>query len=119
MIKPTHPGEFFYLEVMIPQNLSVNDVARKIRVSESDLSQVLCGTKSIDRRIARGMARITRTTLKSWLNMQKRLHHWEMSHGERAPRFNRKTLRAFRDAEKWKNMHTFDSTEEFMHWLKS
>ena len=119
MIKPTHPGEFFYLEVMLPQNLSIGDVARKMRVSESDLGEVLRGSRSIDRRIAKGMARITRTTVKSWINMQTRLHHWEMSHGKREARFNKKTRRAFRDAEKGRNMHTFDSTEELMHWLES
>jgi len=74
--KPVHPGEVLKEDIIKPLGLTVTEAAHDLGVSRKHLSQILNGHKSITPDIALRIAKATKTTAESWLNMQMKLDLW-------------------------------------------
>lgn len=75
--KPSHPGEAFWDLVIKPQCLSINLVARSMKVNANDLADILDGNKNLSKEMADKFGEYTNTSAGSWLNMQTDLDEWE------------------------------------------
>ena len=90
--KPTHPGEVLYEDVMKPLGLTVTEAARTLGVSRKTLSELVNQRAGISADMALRIARATKTSAESWLNMQLKLDLWEARRHE--PRIAAEFVRA-------------------------
>ena len=74
--KPTHPGEVLLEDVMKPLGLSVTDAANNLGVSRKTLSELVNGKSALSPKMALRIAKATKTSPESWLNMQMKLDLW-------------------------------------------
>jgi antitoxin HigA-1 len=75
-MKPSHPGEILYEDVMKPLGLSITDAARMLGVSRKTLSGVINGRYRLTTDLAARIAIATSTSVESWINMQAQLDAW-------------------------------------------
>jgi addiction module HigA family antidote len=74
-LPPVHPGEILREEVLIPLNLSVNQLAKALAVDAARLNEIARGRRGITADTALRLARYLGTTPEFWLNLQK---HYEL-----------------------------------------
>ena len=70
-LAPVHPGEILK-EALADLGLSMNQVARSIRVPANRISAIAAGQRSISGETALRLGRYFGTTPEYWLNMQTR-----------------------------------------------
>jgi len=75
--KPVHPGRTFKLDVLEPLELTVTDAANALGVSRKHLSGFVNERVPCNKDLAMRIAKATRTSIASWLNMQTNLDVWE------------------------------------------
>ncbi len=75
--KPVHPGEVLREDVIKPLDMTIKEAARRLKVSRQSLSDLLRCKVSLTPEMAIRIARATRTTPESWLNMQVKLDIWK------------------------------------------
>ena len=76
MHNPPHPGEFI-LEVYIkPYNLSLRQVARKLKVAPSTFARLIKGQSSLTADMALRLSKTLGRTPESWLIMQNNYNLW-------------------------------------------
>jgi addiction module HigA family antidote len=75
--KPTHPGEVFREDVLIPLRLTVTEAAKRLRVSRKALSTLLNCKSSMTPEMAVRIGKATKTTPQSWLYMQAKYDLWK------------------------------------------
>ncbi len=75
-MKPSHPGEIFYEDVMKPLGLSVTAAARKLGVSRKTLSGLINGRYRLSTNLAMRIAIATNTSVESWINLQAQVDAW-------------------------------------------
>ena len=80
--KPTHPGLVIKEDVLKPLNLTVTDAAKYLGVTRKALSELINERSSLSPDMAVRIARATKTTPESWMNMQQKLDLWESEHKE-------------------------------------
>ena len=71
--KPTHPGEVLFHDVIQPLGISITQAAKILSVSRKTLSELINQHTSVSPTMALRLARATKTTPESWLNMQTKL----------------------------------------------
>ena len=69
-LPPMHPGEILREELMAPLGLSINKVARDLRVPVTRMSEIVNGRRSITADTALRLARYFSTTPEFWVNLQ-------------------------------------------------
>ena len=74
--KPTHPGEVLLEDVIKPLGLTVTDAARNLGVSRKTLSELVNRKSALSPEMALRIAKATKTSPESWLNMQTKLDLW-------------------------------------------
>ena len=74
--KPTHPGEVLLEDVIKPLGLTVTDAARNLGVSRKTLSELVNRKSALSPEMALRIAKATKTSPESWLNMQTKLNLW-------------------------------------------
>lgn len=74
--KPTHPGEILLEDVIKPLGLTVTDAAKKLGVSRKTLSELVNQKASLSPEMALRIAKATKTSPESWLNIQTKLDLW-------------------------------------------
>ena len=74
--KPTHPGEVLLEEVIKPLGLTVTDAAKDLGVSRKTLSELVNRKSALSPKMALRIAKATKTSPESWLNMQTKLDLW-------------------------------------------
>jgi len=74
--KPTHPGELLLEDVIKPLGITITDAAKKLGVSRKTLSEFVNQKASLSPEMALRIAKATKTTPESWLNMQIKLDLW-------------------------------------------
>ncbi|HAO19784.1 MAG: addiction module antidote protein, HigA family [Desulfobacteraceae bacterium IS3] len=74
--KPVHPGEVLREDVIKPLDMTIKEAARRLKVSRQSLSDLLHCKVSMTPEMAIRIARATKTTPESWLNMQIKLDIW-------------------------------------------
>ena len=74
--KPTHPGEVLLEDVIKPLGLTVTDAAKNLGVSWKTLSELVNRKSALSPAMALRIAKATKTSPESWLNMQTKLDLW-------------------------------------------
>ena len=69
-LPPVHPGEILREDVMAPLGLSINRLARDLRVPVTRMSEIVNGRRSITADTALRLARYFSTTAEFWVNLQ-------------------------------------------------
>ena len=76
MHDPPHPGEFIMEVYIKPYNLSVRQVAAKLKVSPSTFSRLLKGQSNVSSDMALRLSKTLGRTPESWLIMQNNYNLW-------------------------------------------
>ena len=74
--KPTHPGEVLLEDVIKSLGLTVTDAAKNLGVSRKTLSEFVNRKSALSPKMALRIAKATKTSPESWLNMQTKLDLW-------------------------------------------
>jgi len=69
-VPPVHPGEILREDLMAPLGLSINKLARDLRVPVTRMSEIVNGRRSITADTALRLARYFSTTPEFWVNLQ-------------------------------------------------
>ena len=78
--RPTHPGQVFLNDVLVPLKTNISDAARKLGVSRKHLSLFINGHIPCSRDMATRLGKATDTSMESWLNMQTAIDVWDSEH---------------------------------------
>jgi len=73
-LPPVHPGEILPDDLMAPLGLSINKVARDLRVPVTRMSEIVNGRRSITADTALRLARYFSPTPEFWVNLQTAYH---------------------------------------------
>lgn len=71
-LPPVHPGEILREDLMNPLQLSVNRLARDLRVPVTRIGEIVHGRRGITADTALRLSRYFRTTPEFWMNLQSR-----------------------------------------------
>ena len=74
MFNPPHPGEV--LREFLPDDMTIEEIARRLSISRVQLSRILNGHSAISADMAIRIGLLTNTTPESWLNGQMRWDLW-------------------------------------------
>ncbi len=85
-MKPSHPGEILYEDVMKPLGLSITEAARALGISRKTLSGVINGRYNMTPDLAARVAMATNTSVESWINLQAQLDAWNVQQKEHRPK---------------------------------
>ena len=80
MFNPPHPGEL--LREFLPDDMSIEEMARRLSVSRVQLSGILNGRCGISADMAIRIGLLTNTTPESWLIGQMK---WDLWHAAQKP----------------------------------
>jgi addiction module HigA family antidote len=69
-LPPVHPGEILREDLMAPLGVSINGLARDLRVPVTRMSEIVNGRRSITADTALRLARYFSTTAEFWVNLQ-------------------------------------------------
>ena len=69
-LPPVHPGEILREDLMRPMRLSINRLARDLRVPVNRVSEIVNGRRGITADTALRLARYFGSTAEFWLNLQ-------------------------------------------------
>jgi antitoxin HigA-1 len=69
-LPPVHPGEILREDLMAPLGLSINRLARDLRVPVTRMSEIVNRRRSITADTALRLARYFSTTPEFWVNLQ-------------------------------------------------
>jgi addiction module HigA family antidote len=69
-LPPVHPGEILREDLMAPLGISINALARDLRVPVTRVSEIVNGRRSITADTALRLARYFGNTPQFWLNLQ-------------------------------------------------
>ena len=69
-LPPVHPGEVLREDLMTPLGLSINGLARDLRVPVTRMSEIVNGRRSITADTALRLARYFAMTPQFWMNLQ-------------------------------------------------
>lgn len=69
-LPPVHPGEILREDLMSPLGLSINRLARDLRVPVTRISEIVNGRRSITADTALRLARYFGSSPQFWLNLQ-------------------------------------------------
>ena len=77
MFNPPHPGEV--LREFLPDNMTIDAIAKRLGVSRVQLSRVLNGRSAISAEMALRVSAATQTTAESWMAAQAKWDLWQAS----------------------------------------
>lgn len=76
---PTSPGEVLREEFLVPLELSQAELARRIRVSQGGISEIIAGKRAVTAETAMRLGKLFGTSAELWLNLQQKLDLWRAS----------------------------------------
>lgn len=80
MFNPPHPGEV--LREFLPDDMTIEEVARRLAISRVQLSRILNGHSAISADMSIRIGLLTNTTPESWLTGQMK---WDLWRAARKP----------------------------------
>jgi antitoxin HigA-1 len=86
--RPTHPGEVFLEDFLIPLGITQKDAAERLRMSYPRMNEIVKGKRSVTPDTALRLARFTNTEPEFWLNLQQAVDLWNALHSEQASELN-------------------------------
>lgn len=75
--RPTHPGEILREETLPAANLTQSDLASRLGVSRSTVSDLVHERRSVNPDLAHRLARVFGTSPEFWLRLQEAVDVWE------------------------------------------
>lgn len=69
-LPPVHPGEILHEDLMKPMGISINRLARDLRVPPTRASEIVNGKRGLSADTALRLARYFGTTPEFWMNLQ-------------------------------------------------
>ena len=91
--RPTHPGELLREETLPSAQLSQTDLASRLGVSRSTVSDLIHERRSVNPDLAHRLARVFATTPEFWLRLQEAVDVWETLQANREKYDRLKPLR--------------------------
>ena len=82
--RPTHPGEVFLDEVLVPLGITQRDAAERLRMSYPRMNEIVKGKRAVTPDTALRFARFSGTEPEFWLNLQQAVDLWNALHSEQA-----------------------------------
>lgn len=70
MTKPPHPGETIREDYLVPLNMSVSGLAKRLRITPARLNEIVRGERSVTADTALRLARYFGTSAQFWMNLQ-------------------------------------------------
>ena len=75
--RPTHPGELLREETLPAARLTQSELASRLAVSRSTVSDLIHERRSVNPDLAHRLARVFDTTPEFWLRLQEAVDVWE------------------------------------------
>ncbi|HXV61414.1 MAG TPA: HigA family addiction module antitoxin [Vicinamibacteria bacterium] len=69
-LPPVHPGEILHEDLMRPREISINRLARDLRVPVTRISEIVNGRRGISADTALRLGRYFGSTPEFWMNLQ-------------------------------------------------
>jgi len=91
--RPTHPGELLREETLPAAQLSQSELASRLGVSRSTVSDLVHERRSVNPDLAHRLARVFNTTPEFWLRLQEAVDVWETLQANREQYDRLKPLR--------------------------
>jgi addiction module HigA family antidote len=82
--RPTHPGEIFLEEFLVPLGITQKDAAEKLRISYPRMNEIVKGKRAVTPDTALRLARFTGTEPEFWLNLQQAVDLWSALNSDQA-----------------------------------
>ena len=82
--RPTHPGEVFLEDFLIPLGITQKEAAERLGMSYPRMNEIVKGKRSVTPDTALRLARFTSTEPEFWLNLQQAVDLWNALHSEQA-----------------------------------
>ena len=87
--RPTHPGEIFLEDFLVPLGITQKDAAARLRMSYPRMNEIIKGKRSVTPDTALRLARFTGTEPEFWLNLQQAVDLWNALHSAQASELNK------------------------------
>jgi addiction module HigA family antidote len=68
--RPTHPGEVFLEDFLIPLGISQKEAAKRLKISYPRMNEIVKGKRTVTPETALRLGRFTGTEPEFWLNLQ-------------------------------------------------
>lgn len=81
---PTHPGEIFLEDFLVPLGITQKDAAEKLRISYPRMNEIVKGKRAVTPDTALRLARFTGTEPEFWLNLQQAVDLWGALNSDQA-----------------------------------
>ena len=82
--RPTHPGEVFLDDFLLPLGMTQKDAAAQLRISYPRMNEIVKGKRAVTPDTALRFARFTGTEPEFWLNLQQAVDLWNALHSDQA-----------------------------------
>ncbi len=82
--RPTHPGQVFLEDFLVPLGITQKDAAERLQISYPRMNEIVKGKRSVTPDTALRLARFTNTEPEFWLNLQQAVDLWDAIHSEQA-----------------------------------
>jgi addiction module HigA family antidote len=82
--RPTHPGQVFLEDFLVPLGISQKDAAERLRMSYPRMNEIVNGKRTVTPETALRFARFTGTEPEFWLNLQQAVDLWDAMHSDQA-----------------------------------
>ena len=82
--RPTHPGEVFSEDFLIPLAITQKEAAKRLQISYPRMNEIVNGKRTVTPDTALRLARFTDTEPEFWLNLQQAVDLWDAMHSDQA-----------------------------------
>jgi len=82
--RPTHPGEVFLEDFLVPLGITQKEAAERLRMSYPRMNEIVKGKRSVTPDTALRLGRFTSTEPEFWLNLQQAVDLWTALHSDQA-----------------------------------
>lgn len=82
--RPTHPGQVFLEDFLLPLGITQKDAAERLKISYPRMNEIVNGKRTVTPDTALRLARFTNTEAEFWLNLQQAVDLWDALHSDQA-----------------------------------
>lgn len=82
--RPTHPGEIFLEDFLVPLGMTQREAAERLRISYPRMNEIVNGKRTVTPDTALRFARFTGTEPDFWLNLQLAVDLWDALQSDKA-----------------------------------
>lgn len=82
--RPTHPGEVFLTDFLLPLGVTQKEAAERLRISYPRMNEIINGKRTVTPDSALRLGKFTGTEAEFWLNLQQAQDLWDAMHSDAA-----------------------------------